>query len=281
MFSVGNHSTWAQVKGWQCRLELSKESLEWEALQRDVGKQLWGFLCKDIPGFHSSHLSWKKKKKSKPPHGKSNDPILWDTAPLTSPLESCSPHPAYFGGVTSVFCLLVSVIFFSSFFPSILYLNPHWGESNIHRLRVCQRQAICCSHTIYSARKQTGTYPSRESHRNTLPVFEKPKLWALEASLINLLGSLPCWVQWKTPGQTQDSVSRTGEHTHHTPWSLKGTCHGWSSSSISLDLARSPLETVRLVTSLKLRAGWQAETGRGGLCGDLGHLLTHPCTQCW
>ena len=40
--------------------------------------------------------------------------------------------------------------------------------------------------------------------------------------------------------------------------------------------ARSPLRNIRPVTSLTLTTSKQADTGRGGSCGDLGHLLTHP-----
>lgn len=55
-FYVHNHSPWSQEKGGWQELELCEKSLEQETLGRDVEEKPWGFMCWDIPGFHSSHF---------------------------------------------------------------------------------------------------------------------------------------------------------------------------------------------------------------------------------
>ena len=57
-----NHSLAAPVKGKQHRVQLPEESLEWEALERDLSGG-YGALYAEIhiPGFFSSHLSGEEQ----------------------------------------------------------------------------------------------------------------------------------------------------------------------------------------------------------------------------
>ena len=91
-------------------------------------------------------------------------------------------------------------------------------------------------------------------HRNTLLVFGRPKLWALEAPPTSLLGALPSQAQGNNLGQTQTRGSGI-----HPPSSLKSEMH--LSSEIQPPPPNPPedlSEGVWSSTSLRLTAGWQA-----------------------
>lgn len=117
--------------------------------------------------------------------------------------------------------------------------------------------------------------PSWGSHKNTSLVSDCPKIWALEAPHTNLLRALPCRVQRNNLGQIQMYGSGVGKDTHHFPWSLKSTSHGRSRSSTLLILPKNPLRN-RSANNLRWTTVQEAETGRHGFCGALGHLLIHP-----
>lgn len=56
-FFVFSHLPWALAKGGWCRLGSPEESLEWEALGRDMEELLLGSLCGVFLCCQSSHFS--------------------------------------------------------------------------------------------------------------------------------------------------------------------------------------------------------------------------------
>ena len=112
----------------------------------------------------------------------------------------------FFGGVVCFFLL----------FP-ILDLNTLIGDSKIHRLRECQSWTIGKSHFVPFPRIQLSTSPSWESHRNILPVSDRPKIWVLGIPPISLQGTQCCQVSGNNPRQSHTSGSGEGAHNHHLP----------------------------------------------------------------
>ena len=101
-------------------LQSPEESLVWEALESDIWEWLWGFLCRDIPGFHGSHIAPEEQA----PPGKSQLPSgCGNTVPYNLPLESYSLHP------TSFFCpfkwfVQCFVLFCLDFLPFLICFLP-------------------------------------------------------------------------------------------------------------------------------------------------------------
>lgn len=142
---------------------------------------------------------------------------------LFHPLEFCSSHSLDHAHSTLHHFFLLLFCFVCSFllFP-IPDLNTLVGDSNIHRLRGCQRWAVGKSHFTHFPRIQLGTSPSCESHRNILPVSGRPKIWVLGTLPTSLQGTLCCQV----PGIIQDRAILVAQgKAHITTTFLKSERH--------------------------------------------------------
>ena len=192
------------------------------------------------------------------------------------PPKSCSLHPVIFLILFSVLLSWHSVLFvclfFLSFHPSCILTLAE----DTTTLTDSGAVRDWCSQSTHYPGKQTGASHSWESHETPSWHSTDPK-----SGPGTLLEAPPCWIRGNNPRQTQTSGSGEGEHTHHLPWSLKVTCHGRFRNHSPLFPPEALSEIVWFVTTLRSTAGQQAETGRGGSCGEVGCLLTHPWPQCW
>ena len=116
-FCVFSHSPQTPVNGG------GRDSCE-ERLGRDLGERLWDIFGRDIPGLHSSHLSWEES----PSQGKINDLTLWDAAPLPSGVLLATPSEILFA-LSCTFLVLFSVflchgILFCLSFFFFLFSHP-------------------------------------------------------------------------------------------------------------------------------------------------------------
>ena len=153
---VCSFPSWALMKGGWHRLELLKESLEW-----DAQGESWGSSC----GILGAWIYLGQPSFLTPPRGKSFILPCGTLLPFPSGNTLATTPEISFAPLHKIF-----------FFSLIPYLNLCKGDSNINRLRDHQRLKVGCSQSIHYPGKYTSISLRGEPQEDPPGIRQTPNL---------------------------------------------------------------------------------------------------------